>query len=438
MRALLFTIILLILATWFSCEPNRVDSIPQNPEFTNFTPSSGGKGTTITLNGKEFGTSVGNVSLKVNGLSATILSVTDTQITATVPPKSGLGTLELSVNGKVLTSTEKFRYLYTATSSYFTGGTQGYSDGPAKSVKFEGPYNITYDSKGIIHVVDLGNCAIRKVESDGTTSTVAGAPQAGFADGRGNQARMHFPIGMDVGPDGIIYVADSYNHAIRKIAIDGSLTTISGNPDRPGQLDGNIKDAQFKTPYGVRMDKNGILWVCDSENALIRKISADGQVTTFAGSKEGFANGKLRDAKFYYPVYLTFDEAGNVFVADKHNHCIRKISTDGMVTTFAGKPGQKGWADGQSTEAAFNQPSNVQIDKLGNLYVTDLYNHCIRLVYPDGAVTTLAGQPTVNGYLEGKGDQAKFYHPQGSALDKNGDLYVTDSYNSVIRKLTIE
>jgi len=438
MRSLLATIILLISATWFSCENGSVDSIPQNPEFANFTPLSGGKGTIITLNGKELGNNVGNVSLKINGISATVLTVNDTQVTATVPPKSGLGTLELSVNGKILTSTEKFRYLYTATTSYFTGGTQGYSDGPAKSVKFEGPYNITYDAKGIIHVVDLGNCAIRRVEPDGTTSTLAGAPQAGFKDGKGNQARMHFPIGVDIAADGIIYVADSYNHAIRKIATDGSLTTIAGNPERPGQLDGNIKDAQFKTPYGVRMDKNGVLWVCDSENALIRKISADGQVTTFAGSTEGFANGKLRDAKFYYPVYLTFDEGGNVFVADKHNHCIRKISSDGMVTTFAGKPGQKGWADGKSTDASFNQPSNVQIDKLGNLYVTDLYNHCIRLVYSDGAVTTLAGQPTVNGYLEGKGDQAKFYHPQGSALDKNGDLYITDSYNSVIRKLTIE
>jgi sugar lactone lactonase YvrE len=146
----------------------------------------------------------------------------------------------------------------------------------------------------------------------------------------------------------------------------------------------------------------------------------------------------LREAKFYFPAHLTFDEAGNIYVADKHNHCIRKITSDGMVSTFAGKPEQNGFKDGSSKDAMFNQPSNVQIDKMGNLYVTDLYNHCIRLIYPDGMVTTLAGQPGNLGYVEGSGSEAKFYYPQGSTFDNDGNLYVTDSFNNRVRKVIIE
>lgn len=438
MKALFTSIVLLLAVVWLACENSDTALPMSDPELVNFSPLSGGKGTTLTIQGQGFGTDPSAVSVKINGLPATILAASGTQITASVPTKCGLGALELNVRGKKLTSTEKFRYLYAGTTSYFTGGQEGYADGPAAAVKFAGPYNIVYDGKGGFYVVDLGNCMIRKIESDGTVSTVVGAPHTGFKDGKGDQARMNFPIGMDLAPNGVIYVADTYNSAIRKISADGNLTTLAGSPDRVGTLDGNLGSAQFKTPYGVKIDKDGVIWVCDSENGLIRKISADGQVSTFAGSTPGFANGNLRDAKFYYPVHLAFDEDDNVFVADKHNHCIRKISKDGQVTTFAGKPEQKGWADGKSTDAMFDQPSNIQIDKLGNLYVTDLYNHCIRLVYPDGAVATLAGQPTQHGYLEGKGDQARFYHPQGSTLDVNGDLYITDSFNSRIRKLTME
>jgi sugar lactone lactonase YvrE len=439
MRKSIFSMFIFAAAFVFSgCQDNVVKNVPvADPQLLNFTPTSGGKGTTITISGKDFGSNPAGVSLKINGISASILTVSNTQITATAPPKSGLGVLELTVNGKALTSSEKFRYLYSATTSYFTGGTQGYADGPAKSVRFAAPYNILYD-QGFLYLADLGNSMVRKIEADGTVSTIVGQVSSGFKDGKGTQGLLRFPIGIDIGPDGVIYVADSYNHAIRKIATDGTLSTISGSPDQSGYADGTVANAKFRTPYGVRIDKTGVLWVCDSENALIRKIAADGKVTTFAGSTQGFANGKLLDAKFYYPAYLIFDEAGNIFVADKHNHCIRKISSDGMVTTFAGKPETKGWADGVATEAMFDQPSNIQIDKLGNLYVTDLYNQCIRLIYPDGFVTTIAGKASEIGYVEGKGDQARFYYPQGSTLDRDGNLYVTDSYNNRIRKLTIE
>lgn len=434
---IILILILAISASWLACSDDPVETPDPISELQGFSPLSGGKGTLIKIQGKNFGTVVSDISVKINGLSATIQSVSDSEIAAIVPDKCGLGAIDLTVKGKPFTSAEKFRYQYVATTSFFAGGTKGYADGAPQTVKFEGPYNIIYD-KGLLYVADLGNCMVRKIEADGTTSTIVGTPHSGFKDGKGDQALMKFPIGVDVGPDGIIYVADHQNNAIRKIATDGTLTTITGSPEREGLLDGDLATAQFKRPYGVKIDKSGTLWVCDTENAVIRKISANRQVTTFAGSTQGHADGKLREAKFYFPAHLTFDETGNAFVADKHNHCIRRISPDGMVTTFAGTPGKPGFKDGKATEAMFNQPSNVQIDKLGNLYVTDLYNHCIRLIYPDGMVATLAGQPTVLGYVEGTGNVARFWHPQGSTLDKDQNLFVTDSFNNRIRKLTIE
>lgn len=444
----LFTLLLASVA-WLSCGDSPTPTPPvtggnEAPELSSFAPTSGKKGTVIKIQGKHYGSDASKVSLQINGLKATINAVTDTEITAVVPDKCGLGKLLLTVNSKEVTSAAAFRYLYTAATSYFSGsgkgadgGDGGYKDGTPQQSEFRTLYNIVTDSKGIMFAADLGNCMVRRIDTDGSTSTLAGAAQGGFKDGKGNQALMKFPIGIELAPDGSIYVADHENHAIRRVFSDGTLVTVAGEPNRPGSADGGLASAQFKRPYGVKLDKTGTLWICDTENGLIRKL-ADAQVTTFAGSTPGYADGKLREAKFYMPSYLNFDEKGNIFIADKHNHCIRKITPDGMVTTFAGTPTQNGYRDGEASQAMFNQPCNIQIDKLGNLYVNDLWNHCIRLVYPDGYVTTLAGKGGTAGYKEGPGENALFKHPQGCTLDKDGNLFVTDSANQRIRKLTIE
>lgn len=443
MKASVLSALIIFSAIWLSCGDSPSPTPPvtggnEAPELSGFSPLTGRKGTVIKIQGKNFGSDASKVSLQINGLKATINAVTDAEITAVVPDKCGLGKLVLSVNSKEVTSAAAFRYQYTVKTSYFSGGEPGFENGTPQKSKFGTLYNIATDSKGIMFAADLGNCMVRRIETDGSTSTVAGASQGGFKDGKGNQALMKFPIGIELAPDGSIFVADHENHAIRKVLPDGALVTVAGHPDRPGLIDGNLATAQFKRPYGVKLDKTGILWICDTENGLIRKLSPDGQVTTFAGSIPGYADGKLRDAKFYMPSYLNFDENGNIFIADKHNHCIRKITPDGMVTTFAGMPAHTGYRDGEAGQAMFNQPCNIQIDKLGNLYVNDLWNHCIRLVYPDGYVTTLAGKGGIEGYEEGPGENALFKHPQGCTLDKDGNLFVTDSANQRIRKLTIE
>lgn len=443
MRAFILPVVIIVFAVCLSCGDSPQPTPPatggnEPPELTGFSPLSGKKGTIIKIQGRHFGTDNAKVSLQINGLKATVNAVSDTEISAVVPDKCGLGKLILTVNGKEVTSAAAFRYLYTATTSYFSGsGVGGYEDGAPLKSKFGTLYNIAMDSKGVMFAADLGNCMVRRIETDGSTSTVAGAASGGFKDGKGNQALMKFPIGIELAPDGSIFVADHENHAIRQLFPDGTLTTVAGGPDRLGSADGGLTSAQFNQPYGVKLDKTGTLWICDTKNGLIRKL-ANSQVTTFAGSTPGYANGKLRDAKFYMPSYLNFDENGNTFIADKHNHCIRKISPDGMVTTFSGTPTQAGYRDGEAGQAMFNQPCNIQIDKLGNLYVNDLWNHCIRLVYPDGYTTTLAGKGGTEGYNEGPGENALFKHPQGCTLDKDGNLFVTDSANQRIRKLTIE
>lgn len=443
MRAFVLSALIVVSAIWLSCSDSPSPAPPvtsgnEAPELSGFSPLTGKKGTVIKIQGKHFGTDVSKVSLQINGLKATIQAVTDAEITAVVPDKCGLGKLVLTVNSKEVTSATAFRYLYTATTSYFSGsGIGGYEDGTPQKSKFGTLYNIATDNKGIMFAADLGNCLVRRIDTDGSTSTLAGAAQGGFKDGKGNQALMKFPIGIELAPDGSIFVADHENHAIRKVSPDGTLVTVAGHPDHPGSADGSLVSAQFKRPYGIKLDKAGTLWICDTENGLIRKLS-EGQVSTFAGSTPGYADGKLREAKFYMPSYLNFDENGNIFIADKHNHCIRKIAADGMVTTFAGTPTKNGYRDGEAGQAMFNQPCNIQIDKLGNLYVNDLWNHCIRLVYPDGYVTTLAGKGGIEGYEEGPGENALFKHPQGCTLDKDGNLFVTDSANQRIRKLTIE
>ncbi|SDE29580.1 NHL repeat-containing protein [Dyadobacter soli] len=447
MRKFVLFALTIVSAIWWSCGGDSPSPTPpvtggnEAPELSSFSPLTGKKGTVIKIQGKHFGSDASKVSLGINGLKATVNAVTDTEITAVVPDKCGLGKLVLAVNGKQVTSAAAFRYLYTATTSYFSGSGNvdgGYKDGPAQQSDFRTLYNIAMDSQGIMFAADLGNCLIRRIDTDGSTSTLAGAgTQAGFKDGKGDQARMSYPIGIELAQDGSIYVADHKNNAIRRVFSDGTLVTVAGDSAKPGAADGGLASAQFSEPYGVKLDKAGVLWICDAKNGLIRKLS-DSQVSTFAGSTPGYADGKLRDAKFYMPVYLNFDQSGNIYVADKHNHCIRKITADGTVTTFAGTPTKNGFRDGEAAQAIFDQPCNIQIDKLGNLYVNDLWNHCIRLVYPDGYVTTLAGKGGTLGYKEGLGENALFHHPQGCVLDKDGNLFVTDSYNQRIRKLTVE
>ena len=245
----------------------------------------------------------------------------------------------------------------------------------------------------------------------------------GFADGSGTNARFNNPYGVAVDGAGNVYVADVDNHRIRKITPAGAVTTLAG--------DGTT--TPFNHPGGVAVDGTGNVYVADSFNNRIRKITPGGAVTTFAGSTDfGSTNGNGTIARFRSPQGVAVDGAGNVYVADTSNHQIRKITPGGDVSTLAGST--QGFADGNGALAQFFGAAGVAVDGAGNVYVADAGNHRIRKITPAGAVTTVAGSTL--GFADGNGTNARFRFPYGVAVDgAGGNVYVADPGNSQIRHI---
>ena len=310
----------------------------------------------------------------------------------------------------------------------------GYEDGTGAQAEFQGPKGVAVDGARNVCIADSENAVIRKIAPGGVVTTFAGTAGAmGTADGTGAAARFNVPVGIAVDGSGIIYVAD-YNGTIRKITPSGMVTTLAGTAGVYGNADGIGAAAQFDTPSGVAVDGAGNVYVADTDNSTIRKITPGGMVTTIAGGAHTlYADGVGAAAGFYYPTGVAVDGAGNVYVADTENSVIRKITPDGVVTTFAGTAGRVGSADGIGAIARFNFPSRIAVDGNGNLFVTDELNSTIRKITPDAVVTTLAGTPGTGGSGDGVGAAAQFSNPEGIAVDGNGNVYVADWSASTIR-----
>ncbi|MFH1538841.1 MAG: NHL repeat-containing protein [bacterium] len=313
-------------------------------------------------------------------------------------------------------------------------GTAGFADGTGTAAQFNGPYGVAVDSSGNVYVVDNNNNRIRKITSAGVVTTFAGSGTAGFADGTGAAAQFDDSAGVAVDSSGNVYVGDELNHRIRKITSAGVVTTLAGS-GYAGYADGTGAAAQFYNPAGVAVDSSGNVYVGDWNNHRIRKITSAGVVTTLAGSgTAGFADGTGTAAQFNYPVGVAIDSSGNVYVADSNNNRIRKITSAGVVTTLAGS-GTGGYADGTGAAAQFYNPYGVAVCSAGYIYVADSDNNRIRKITSAGVVTTLAGSG-VGGYADGTGTAAQFYSPFGVAVDSSGNVYVGDWSNHRIRKIT--
>ncbi len=318
-------------------------------------------------------------------------------------------------------------------------GQEGSTDGVGSAARFNYPAGIAIDKAGNLFVADSLNATIRKIDPTGMVTTIAGAAGIyGTADGTGTSARFAQPNGVTFDSTGNIFVADTNNHAIRKVTPDGVVTTLAGRPGAAGYADGPGADARFALPFNTAFDGAGNLYVADGANQTIRKIDSAGNVTTLAGSpgQEGSNDGTGMTARFYYPHGVVVDPAGNVYVSDWGNWSIRKVTPEGVVSTFAGLPGDSGSWDGIGLAARFELPADVAIDKAGNLFVADSGNSTIRKITPDGVVTTLAGNVHSPGNQDGVGSAAHFNWPQGITVDGTGNVYVADTNNSTIRKVT--
>ena len=315
--------------------------------------------------------------------------------------------------------------------STLAGSTEGFRDGLGRSAEFNGPAGVAVDAAGNVYVADEYNHLIRKITPEGLVSTLAGSTE-GFRDGSGRSAQFSYPVGVAVDAAGNVYVADYGNHLIRKITPEGLVSTLAGSTE--GFRDGAGTSAEFNGPTGVAVDAAGNVYVADTGNHLIRKITPEGLVSTLAGSTEGFRDGLGTSAEFSYPIGVAVDAEGNVYVADYGNHLIRKVTPEGLVSTLAGST--EGFRDGSGTSAEFSYPIDVAVDAAGNVYVADGDNNLIRKITPEGLVSTLAGR--IWGFRDGSGTSAEFNYPIGVAVDAEGNVYVANSYNHRIRKITDE
>jgi DNA-binding beta-propeller fold protein YncE len=287
------------------------------------------------------------------------------------------------------------------------------------------------DVGGDIIVADTDNHCIRLITPQGQVSTLAGTGVKGYQDGEWSNALFCAPYGVAVDKEGNIIVADLGNHRIRLITPQGQVSTLAGNGEE-GYQDGEGTVAQFRFPVGVAVDGGGNIIVADTENNCIRLITPQDHVSTLAGTGEqGHQDGEGTVAKFDLPSDIAVDRDGNIIVADTMNRRIRKITPQGQVSTLAGT-GEEGHRDGEGTDAQFEFPSGVAVDGDGNVVVAD--NHRIRLITPQGQVSTLAGTGE-EGYRDGEGIDALFNSPSGVAVDEEGNIVVADEHNHRVRRV---
>jgi len=324
---------------------------------------------------------------------------------------------------------------YLLTTTFAGNGSTNPADTSLIANTFSSPAAVAVDAAGNIYVADSGDNLIRKITPQGVISIIAGSTK-GFANGAGAAASFSNPLGVALDAAGNIYVADSGNNMIREISPSGVVTTLAGNLTA-GNQNGEATLAEFNNPFSVAVDAAGNVYVGDTGNNQIRKIATDGTVSTLAGNGTvGNSDGAGVGASFNSPEGLAVDTKGDVYVADAGNHVIREVTPSGMVSTFAGN-GTQGAVNGSLTTASFYTPNALTFDLTGNMYITDSGSSEIKEISSTGTVTTVAGNGTA-GFTNGYGAGAIFNQPSGIAIDQNYNAYVADDGNNVIRKIILK
>ncbi|MFY9609632.1 MAG: RHS repeat-associated core domain-containing protein [Blastocatellia bacterium] len=318
-------------------------------------------------------------------------------------------------------------------------GSPGFADGPSTQARFRDPAGIAVAPDDSVYVADAGNNRIRRVAPDGAVTTLAGDGTAGFADGPGASARFDNPQAVAVDSAGMIYVADTGNNRIRRIAVDGTVATLAGD-SASGLQDGAGGQARFNAPRGLAVDDQGNLYVADTGNSAVRAVAPSGNVSTVAG--DGTIGSSDSPTRFDGLVGIAVDGATLfVYVADTGNHRIRRLTPAGATITIAGA--ERGFADGPASQARFAEPSGIAVDAAGKLIVADATNSLLRFVDPNlatsgtpEAVSTLAGTGD-RGLTNGAGNVARFFIPGGVAVSQSSAVIVADTGNSVLRRVLL-
>ena len=347
--------------------------------------------------------------------------------------------LASAANGRVLladSGNHLLREIDPAAATVATlAGRFGFSasvEGDRGAARFEDPFAVAVDAAGQLFVADASDHALRVITPDGRSRVLAGSPgRYGGVDGTAEQARFFKPMGLALGADGSLYLADSGNHRIRRVAADGRTTTVAGSGQR-GHRDGAAASAQFSEPSGVAVAADGSVYVADFGSHVLRRIAPDGQVSTVAGSvgQGGFADGAPGVNRLRSPMDLAFDGSGNLVVLDRSNHAVRVLAPNGMLRTLAGS-GSGGFADGQGSAARFQFPSGLAVDAAGIVYVADTDNQRLRRIDASGQVSSLAG--AVFGRADGVGAAARFSNPKDVAVGADGRLWLVDRGNRSLR-----
>jgi len=458
------------------------------PEITSATTATGTVGTafsyTITASGSP-------TSYSASGLPSTLSINTTTGVISGTPTATGtysvtIGatnsagtgtatlTLTIVIPIPVITSDSTatgamgmaFSYTITATNSPTSYGATNLPTGLSVSTTtgvisgtptVEGATAVTISAT---NSVGTGSATLTiTIKPTTATTTLAGdGGTAGSSDGTGTAAHFNHPSDVAMDSSSNVYVTDTDNHTIRKITSGGVVTTLAGLAGVSGSTDGTGSAARFNYPSGVTIDSSGNLYVADTDNHTIRKITSAGVVTTVAGGAgiSGTADGTGTAARFNYPCDLAADSSGNLYVVDTGSNTVRMISSSGTVTTVAGAAGKTGSTDGTGTSARFSSPTSIAVGSSSTstsaaqittmaealdastgtvLYVADTDNNTIRKISASGAVTTVAGTAGVSGTSDGSGTAALFNAPSGIAADSSGYIYVADTDNNTIRRI---
>lgn len=417
---------------WFQFS---ADAVPSAPRFTSEAyPQTVAAGHGVSFSVATSATPAASYQWQVssnNGATWTNLSDDSTY--------SGSGTSTLTL-GSVTAAVSGRQYRAVATNPAGTTTSEVFTLTVIAS-SFPSPNGVAMDATGTRWIADSSTNTIARFPVAGVGSILAGTNgQQGATDGVGAAARFRQPSGMVLGTAGTIYVADTGNSLIRRITSDGTVTTLAGSATNQGHRDGIGVAAWFNQPAALARDGAGNLFVADTGNALVRKIAPDGTVTTLAGTAgvRGSADGSGAAAQFNQPSGIAVAANGTLYVADTLNQTIRKITPEGFVSTWAGLAGVSGFADGAGADALFNQPTGLTLDGAGNLYVADTGNSAIRKIAPNGTVTTLAGLPGVAGLQDGAGSMAWFNQPKDVQFDGVASLFVADTGNATLRKVTLD